>query len=424
MPSTAPDARADESAALHRVAGLLTEAIPLETIGATGIAEMARCVGAQTASIFRFDAPDAPTLLSSWGARLESPPSLHDELRSVHRTGLSSRSSSQELGADTSSPTARSWVLAPIVVGGRVWGTMCASSARSEFAAGTESRMAGFADLLAVAVAHERVRADLELLAEEQEVLQRLAVLVARGATGEVTDVHSPIAQLQDPSSNLSSGFWRLPAGGARVAVFCPEHGRMSHQEPHHRASGERASNLGETGGTSCRYFPTSRALVGITQTCWRRGRSRDRASGASSPMSLKWAQSPRFRYRTDRSLSNSPELSSRRRSAPTLRQPRRATRVNRGPPNDTQKLRRRMQVTIRARCRPGSAPVSRTTGTAIRRTNSANACSARSTSGAVLRMMRCPCWLDIHHDRGSRDPRSPMSGWAAWSAQRLARCP
>jgi len=30
----------------------------------------------------------------------------------------------------------------------------------------------------------------------------------------------------------------------------------MSHQEPHHRASGERASNLEETGGNAHRHRP------------------------------------------------------------------------------------------------------------------------------------------------------------------------
>jgi len=198
MSSTAPDTRTEERAALHRVAGLLTAGIPLEELCAAGVQEMSSCVGAPTASIFRFDAPGTPTLLSSWGARLQPPPGQHDALRSVYRAGVSSRSAAQGpprvLGADTASRKVCSWVLAPIVVGGRVWGAMCASSSTSTspFPFDTESRMEGFADLLAVAVAHDRVRADLALLAEEQAVLRRLAVLVAHGASRD--DVLNSIA--------------------------------------------------------------------------------------------------------------------------------------------------------------------------------------------------------------------------------------
>ncbi len=187
MPISEPAARADERAALRRVAGLLTATTALETICATGMQEMGSCVGARTASVYRCDTSEVPVLVSSWSMESSSafPVRLHDELRSVHRTGRPARDSTG------------TWVMVPIVLAGQVWGvtvavTASTSSSVQSFPADTEARMAGFADLLAAAVAHDQARINLFQLAEEQAILRRLAVLVARGASRD--DVLNTIA--------------------------------------------------------------------------------------------------------------------------------------------------------------------------------------------------------------------------------------
>jgi signal transduction histidine kinase len=75
----------------------------------------------------------------------------------------------------------RSSVGAPIVVDGRLWGAMIASS-RSDrpLPADTESRIAAFTDLVATAISNADARAQIGRLAEEQATLRRVATLVAR----------------------------------------------------------------------------------------------------------------------------------------------------------------------------------------------------------------------------------------------------
>jgi signal transduction histidine kinase len=76
----------------------------------------------------------------------------------------------------------RSTVGIPIVVAGRVWGTMVASTTEPEaLPEDTESRLADFTELLATAIANAESREVLERLADEQAALRRVATLVARG---------------------------------------------------------------------------------------------------------------------------------------------------------------------------------------------------------------------------------------------------
>jgi GAF domain-containing protein len=79
----------------------------------------------------------------------------------------------------------RAAVATPIVVKGRRWGVMVAATSREDFPAGTESRMAEFMDLAAMAIANADAERKLRELAETQASLRRLAMLVAQGAPPE-----------------------------------------------------------------------------------------------------------------------------------------------------------------------------------------------------------------------------------------------
>jgi PAS domain S-box-containing protein len=71
----------------------------------------------------------------------------------------------------------------PIVVDGRVWGTVVAlTTGRTPLPADTEARLADFTDLVATAISNTQARDDLRGLADEQAALRRLATQVARGA--------------------------------------------------------------------------------------------------------------------------------------------------------------------------------------------------------------------------------------------------
>ena len=79
----------------------------------------------------------------------------------------------------------------PIMVEGHYWGVTVAATLREDFTAGTESRMADFMELAALAIANARAERDrgaleasrdeLARLLAEQAALRRVATLVARG---------------------------------------------------------------------------------------------------------------------------------------------------------------------------------------------------------------------------------------------------
>jgi signal transduction histidine kinase len=79
----------------------------------------------------------------------------------------------------------RAGVATPIVVGGRQWGVTVAATTQEDFPAGTESRMADFMELAAIAIANARAEQELRELADTQAALRRLAMLVARGEPPE-----------------------------------------------------------------------------------------------------------------------------------------------------------------------------------------------------------------------------------------------
>jgi GAF domain-containing protein len=81
----------------------------------------------------------------------------------------------------------RSSVGCPIVVAGKLWGVIAASTRSDEpFPADTESQMARFTELVATAVENAEARAELRRVADEQAALRRVATLVSRGVAPDV----------------------------------------------------------------------------------------------------------------------------------------------------------------------------------------------------------------------------------------------
>jgi GAF domain-containing protein len=75
---------------------------------------------------------------------------------------------------------------APISVEGRLWGVIVVGSTSEAFLpADAEARLAGFAELVATAVANTQARVELRGFAEEQAALRRVATLVAGAAAPE-----------------------------------------------------------------------------------------------------------------------------------------------------------------------------------------------------------------------------------------------
>jgi len=202
---------AEQQAALRRVATLVAEREAPERVFAVVASEVARVVDVPMVSIARYESDGTASEQASfvdgnqlfpvgtrWSldgtnvlaqvresgrpARIDDYSDLHGTIvEAVRRAGI------------------RSTVGIPIVVAGRMWGAMVASSAAVEpLPDDTEARLTEFTDLVATAIANAEFRAGLARLAEEQAALRRVATLVARAAPADelFAAVADEVAQL------------------------------------------------------------------------------------------------------------------------------------------------------------------------------------------------------------------------------------
>jgi signal transduction histidine kinase/ketosteroid isomerase-like protein len=167
VPSRAEGSKlAEEQAALRRVATLVARGVSQDEVFAAVNEEVGWLVGADPTSLMRFDAGDTVTLVAAWSAADARFPigagrPVDDELRSLRDDGRALRFGPIELPPEgpfveeARRLAIRSAVGVPIVVDGRVWGAAFAASTRDEpFAQNTESRLAQFTELVAMAIAN------------------------------------------------------------------------------------------------------------------------------------------------------------------------------------------------------------------------------------------------------------------------------
>ena len=187
---------AAEQAALRRVATLVARGAPSPDVFMLVAEEAGRLLRTDVVMMGRYD-PDASTLvIASWPAREPGQPPLTgvrwpraggDVHALVYESGQPSRVDDYDT---VTGPTARdirglqvrASVAVPIRVEGRLWGWIAAMSRSGPLPAGTESRLAGFTDLAATAIANAEASAELREFADEQAALRRVATLVARAA--------------------------------------------------------------------------------------------------------------------------------------------------------------------------------------------------------------------------------------------------
>ena len=187
---------AEEQAALRRVATLASrETSPVEILGAV-TEEVARVLETEAVGMLRFELDGTATLVAQSQTPWDPPPlgskfTLEGEnvVALVHRTGHAARMDDWATATGSVAAMAdvlgvRSSVATPIVVDGRLWGTMIAATSQSTpLPADTESRIGGFTELVAIAISNAQSRDTLTRLADEQAALRRVATLVAQGAS-------------------------------------------------------------------------------------------------------------------------------------------------------------------------------------------------------------------------------------------------
>ena len=186
-----------EQAALRRVATLVAGGAPAEEVFATVTEEAGRLLGADYATMARYDPDNTGTVVASWGSA-GAPFGVGVQARlggrnvptMVFQMGRAARIDDY---ADASGPIAEAArgvgscaaVGVPVSVEGGLWGVMFVGSCADPLPAGTEARLAGFTELAATAIANAQARVELRGFAEEQAALRRVATLVAGAAPPE-----------------------------------------------------------------------------------------------------------------------------------------------------------------------------------------------------------------------------------------------
>jgi signal transduction histidine kinase len=133
--------------------------------------EMRDLLGADATGIFRFEPDATATVLagagitSRLGHRVKLEPPL--AIEAVFRTGRSTRvddyghTSGKAVATITHDEGVCCSVASPIVVGGRLWGAIVASTRHDPLPTDTEQRMVDFTELVATAIANAQDRAEL-----------------------------------------------------------------------------------------------------------------------------------------------------------------------------------------------------------------------------------------------------------------------
>ena len=164
---------AEEQAALRRVAVLVARAAPPSEVFAAVAAEAGRLLHAHHATISRYDPDGAASVVGTWsGTGAAMPlgdrvsPGDRSVLALVSRTGRPARLDDYGGATGMAAKIAREYgvrsaVGVPVSVAGRLWGIIGVTSTREPLPAGTEARLAAFAELAGTALANAEARAAL-----------------------------------------------------------------------------------------------------------------------------------------------------------------------------------------------------------------------------------------------------------------------
>ena len=189
-----PALRADEQAALRRVATLVARDVPPEELLAAVAGEVGGLLGADLAGMIRNEPDDTVTPVATWAADGEHPPVpdrwATEEGDPTTMVANTRRPARVDDWTGVRGPIAafirdelhvRSSVGSPILVEGRLWGALAVHSRQSgPLPADTEARLRNFTELVGTAMSNVQTRAEMQRLMDEQAALRRVATLVAR----------------------------------------------------------------------------------------------------------------------------------------------------------------------------------------------------------------------------------------------------
>jgi PAS domain S-box-containing protein len=185
---------ADDQASLRRVATLVAQGVPEGELFAAVTEEVGRLLPVENTAMLRYEVDGSTTVVATWGSLADDvlpgmrmPMDGENAATMVWRTGRPARiddyaAASGALGTRMRELGIGAAVGCPIVVDGRLWGTMIAAQREHEpLPADTESRILNFTELVATAMSNAQARTEVHRLAEGQTALRRVATLVAEG---------------------------------------------------------------------------------------------------------------------------------------------------------------------------------------------------------------------------------------------------
>ena len=183
---------ADEQAALRRVATLVGQGVPPAAIF-SAVSDEVDGLFDCGAGVARFEADPPAVVFVGVSKRIKVPLGTRWEFEDgmasveVYRTQRAASVEGRDwsTGSSPLATTARRFrllasVAVPIVVDGRLWGTMNLWSTSGPLPPDTSERLENFTELVATAIANAESHEAVAVLADEQAALRRVAVLVAR----------------------------------------------------------------------------------------------------------------------------------------------------------------------------------------------------------------------------------------------------
>jgi GAF domain-containing protein len=222
----------DQQAALRRVATLVAEGAAPSEVFQTVTREVGILCGADLARMERYESGDSVIGVAGW-SRGDAPGLAVGKRFSLEGASIAAlahearRPVRVDSFADAHGPIAqeaqglgiRSSVGCPIVVDGRLWGVIAASSkSATPFPPATESQIAEFTELVATAIANTESHATAKRLTEEQVALRRVATLVAKEAPP--AEVFAKVAEeLANVLGDVDCSLFRDEGDGTANAV-------------------------------------------------------------------------------------------------------------------------------------------------------------------------------------------------------------
>jgi GAF domain-containing protein len=217
----------DEQAALRRVATVVAQGRSAQEVFTAGAEEIAALLGTDVVLLFRFDgeAAEAAALmgLSGWadGPVGRIMPTNRDAIE-LFRSGkplrLDDIAEMREASDALDGSGVAACVVAPVVLGDRLWGVVLAGSRGGALPAGSEQRLLGFAELIGTAIANTEDRREIVRLLAEQGALERVATLVATGpAPAEVS--RAVAEEVRELLGASDAGVCRFDPDGASVLL-------------------------------------------------------------------------------------------------------------------------------------------------------------------------------------------------------------